>query len=457
VFLSSGKQSLFVNGLGAKASRGESFMMAGRISQSRRSERLVTVTAVMFVASMATLMRSFLGIKLFFLTLFLLAFLVNIYLRRTRIVVYRRLVWFYLWIGVAGIVWAIVGLLHPSNYVQAVFDDLRLYVVWSAAFLVLYTLLRAAPSLNIMHNAMVIAGILIPLINFVGLYDQFSGSGLISEGIRQELNLEIGFGEGHIEIASENIIAMFVIAPYLLSLQFRADAGKSNSLSTKLALVLSLIFVALSGRRALWLVVALTPCTILLLSSLTGSCGLMKAGGRRFLLACAAGSVVGLGTLLILPESAVDVASITRLKQAFSSEDERTIQMPYLINAFMKSPVLGSGFGGHAGYIRSDERPWSYELTYYQMLLNLGVVGVTVLVVLFSLYFVTVIRLLREFKDGSAIPFGLLIAFFSILAGAYSNPYFGGFDSLFFAGLLPFLSTFQHGFEQPKLTAGAAL
>lgn len=414
----------------------------------------------MFIASMATLMRSFLGIKLVFLALFLLAFLVSVYLRRTRIVVYPRLVWFYLWIGLAGLVWAFVGLLHPGNYLQGNLDALKLYVVWSAAFVVLYTLLRAAPSLDIMHKAMVIAGILVPLVNFVALYDQLAGLGLISEGIRQELNMEVGLGDGYLQFNGVNIIAMLVIAPYLLSLQFRADAGKSNSKLTKLALVLSLILVALSGRRALWIVVAMTPCAILLLSGLTGSYSLIKAGGRRVLLACAVAGVVGMGTILIIPEGALDgesVGSITRLKQAFSSEDERTIQKPFLINAFMKSPFLGSGFGATAGYLRSDERPWSYELTYYQMLFNLGTVGMTVLGTLFAVYIGAVVRLLRQFREGSAIPFGLLIAFFSLLAGAFSNPYFGGFDSLFFVGLLPFLSTFQHGFAQPRLAAGVAL
>jgi hypothetical protein len=424
---------------------------------SIEGDRWIAGSAVMFIASMATLVQSYVTIKLFFLSLFLFIFLVNFLLRKTRIVVYRRLVWFYVWIGVAGVVWALVGVLSPGNYVQGDLEAFRLYVVWSGAFLVLYTLLRAGPSLRILHTAVVMAGILIPLVNFLGLYDQFSGLGLISEGIQKELDMRIGFGDGFIQITSQNIGVMFLIAPYLLSLQFRADAGKSNSMLTKLALVLSLILVAVSGRRALWIVAALTPCTILMLSRLTGSYGLMKTRGRRFLLACAAASVAGLSVLWILPESAQDVGSIIRLKQAFSSEDERTIQKPYLIDGFMKSPVLGSGFGGYAGYQRNDLRPWTYELTYHKLLFNTGIVGAMFLLTLFSLYLLLVIRLLRRFKDGSAIPFGLLVAFCSLLVGAYSNPYFGSFDFLFFVGLLPFLSTFQHGFDRPKLEAGVAL
>jgi hypothetical protein len=420
-------------------------------------ERWITWTAVMFIASIATLVESYLVVKVLFLALFLLAFLANVYLGRTRVIVYRRLVWFYVWIGLAGLVWAIVGALHPANYIQAVFSALRLYIIWSAAFVVLFTILRTVPSLQVVHYAIVAAGILIPLINFVGLYDEFTGLGFISEGIRKQLEMNIGIGDGYIQITSKNIDLMFLIAPYLLSLQFRADPGKSNSLLTKVALVLSMILVVVSGRRALWIVVALTPFTILLLSRLTGGYGLIKTGGRRFLFGSAAASVLALSLMLILPEGASDFGPINRFKEAFSSEDERSIQAPYLINGFRKSPVLGSGFGGYAGYIRSDEQPWDYELTYHQMLFNLGIVGVISLGALFLVYFGAVVRLLRQFKDESTVPFALLVGYCSFFIGAYSNPYFGSFDLLFFVGLLPYLSTFQHGFGELKLAAGTAV
>jgi len=404
----------------------------------------------MFIAAMLTLVRAFLAVKLFFLGLFLLSFVWAIYRKRVQIVSYQRLFWFYLWICVAGLVWAFVGLLHPTNYSQAVYDALRLYVVWSVAFFVLYTFFRSVPSLRIFHVAMVASGILIPLINFVGLYDQYSGLGLISDNVRDQLGLEIGIWDSYLQFSSINILSMFLVAPYLLALQFRADAGKSNSLLAKVSLALSLALVAVSGRRALWVVVALTPCTILLVSYLTDSYGLLRIRGRRVLLAWVVASITALATLIILPEGALDVGSITRFQQAFSSEDARTIQKPYLIGGFLKSPLLGSGFGGRVAYIRSDEQPWGYELTYYQMLFNLGTVGMTVLGTLFVVYIGAVVRLLRQFREGSVIPFGLLIAFFSLLAGAYSDPYFGGFDSLFFAGLLPYLSTFQRGFADQQ-------
>lgn len=267
----------------------------------------------------------------------------------------------------------------------------------------------------------------------------------IPDGIRQELELEIGIGGGFIQFNSLNIISMFLVAPYLIVMQFRSDAGKANSVLTKLALALSLILVVLSGRRALWVVVALTPWVILFLSLLTKSSDLLKLRGKRVLFVCAGVSIVALSTLVILPEGTFNDESVTRFQAALSSDDERTIQKPHLFSAFLEYPILGSGFGGHADYTR-DLKPWMYELTYYQMLFNLGLLGTTAVVALFLAYLVLVLRLLQQFKDGAAVPFALLIASCSLLAGAYSNPYLGGFDSLFFAGLLPFLSTFKGGF-----------
>jgi hypothetical protein len=161
-----------------------------------------------------------------------------------------------------------------------------------------------------------------------------------------------------------------------------------------------------------------------------------------------------LGTASVLPAE-IQEDSIRYLKAAFSAQDERTIQRGYLFDGFAESPVLGSGFGAYAGYLRNEERPWTYELTYHQMLFNVGVVGVGFLGALFSLCLVLVIRLLRRFKDGSAIPFGLLVGFCSLLIGAYSNPYFASFDFLFFVGLLPYLSTFQLGFDWSASAARA--
>ena len=424
------------------------------MSPSPGSHRsLTTLPAVMFIVSMAVFVHSFLVIKLVFLTLFLVTSIVDL-VRGKTVLVYPRLVWFYLTLAVAGIIWSMVGLFHSGNFRVGVVEAFRIYSVWSLAFLVLYSLFRSGPSLGLLHTSMVWAGIVICMINFVGLYDQISGMGLIPPDILDQLELRIGLNEGYIRITSSNIGILFLVVPYLLSLQFRADAGHANSPLAKLSLVLCLILAAVSGRRALWLVVALTPFTVFLLSLLTHGRDRLGARGRRMLMAYWAAGAVGVAVVSARSTSLQEVGFVRHLLSAFSPEDERSRQQAYLLDGFAWSPVLGSGFGAYAGYLRSDERPWTYELTYQQMLFNIGVVGVAVLGSLLGYYLVLVLQLLRQVRESSAIPFALLVAFCSLLLGSYTNPYMRSFDFLFFVGILPYLSTFQHGFAEPPESSG---
>jgi hypothetical protein len=422
-------------------------MISADEQQEQRHYSLASIPSVLFIASMAALVQSFVAIKLLFLTLFLVAALFDGAFRQT-IRVYPRLICFYLVVGIAGIVWAFVGLLNPETYFEGVTDSLRLYTVWSAAFLVLYTLLRSQSSLQLIHRAMVVAGILISLINFAGLLDQVRELGIFPDSLREELNQYIGFNDGYIQMTSRNIGSLFFVVPYLVSLQVRRDSVETNSITTKLSLMLCLVLTAISGRRALFLVVALTPCVVLVVSALSGNFGLLKVGARRVFLGYTIVLAVVFGILSIEPKFVPDILYVQHLEEAFSTEDERTIQKPFLVEGFKRSPIIGLGFGAAVGYQRSNERPWLYELTYYQMLLNAGLLGMAILGALFLIYGVFIRNIFQTFKPGSAIPFGLVVGVISLLMGASSNPYLGSFDLLFFVGFLPYLSTFQRGFTE---------
>ena len=412
-----------------------------------RRHSLAGIPSVLFIASMATLVQSFVAIKLILLTLFLIAAVVEGAFRRT-IRVYPRLICFYLTIGIAGIVWAFVGLLNPGSYFEGVTDALRLYTIWSAAYVLIYTLLRSQLSLQHIHRAFVVAGILISLINVAGVLDQVGELNIFSDSVREELNMKIGILDGYIQITSKNIGPLFFVVPYLISLQVRTDFIESKSLWTKLSLVLSLITTVISGRRALFLVVALTPCLILVISALIGNFGLIKAGVRRIFLGYTILLAVGIGIISVQPKFAPDSLYVQYFEEAFSTTDERTIQKPYLIEGFMRSPIIGLGFGAAVGYQRNAERPWIYELTYYQLLLNAGLLGAATMGALLLVYAAIIMRIFRLYKPGSAIPFGLAVGVVGLLLGAISNPYLGSFDLLFFIGLLPYLSTFRRGFAE---------
>lgn len=405
--------------------------------------------AVGLVVSMATLVQSYVLVKLFFLAAFLLASAWAL-LRGRSFAAHPRLVLFYVALGALGIVWALIGLQHGANHVTGVTDAVRLYVVWSAAFLLLYSLLRAERSLEVWHWSMVWAGIAISLLNLAGLADTYFGLGLISQAMRVELDLFVAARDGFFQITSQNIGTMFLIVPYLLATELRSDSVHRYRWLARLSLVLSLSLVALAGRRALWLAVALMPLAVLALGALTGSLGRLSRSGRRALFAYGTAAVVGVSLLpfaQVLPARVTSFGAFRYLSAAFTAQDERTIQKSYLVEAFAETPWFGSGFGSTARYLRDYERPWAgYELTYHQMLFNLGVVGTALLGGLVVAYLAMVVHLLRRNPEGSAVPFALLVAFCSLLLGATSNRYFGSFDLLFFVGLLPFLASFRSGF-----------
>lgn len=398
---------------------------------------------------MATLIQAYVGIKLALLGLFLAACFVDI-VRGLKVRVYPRLTFFYLAICILGSAWALRGLNTPGNYVTGVTDGVRLYVVWSLAYLLLYTLLRSYGSLKLIHAALVLSGFMICALNFAALADQLSGAGAFPESVREALDLRIGIHEGYVQITSRNIGSLFVIVPYLVALQFRRDAPDLNNWVTKLCTVSVVALAVLSGRRALWIVVALTPVLVVGMAHLAQCRDLLKRGARRAVVLYA----LCVAAVMVVPSAGPEIlrsASVAHLTSAFSAEDERTIQRGYLVDGFLDSPIAGVGFGAYAGYKRNDLRPWTYELTYFQMLFNLGVLGVVALGGLIAGYSILVRQVLVVHREDSVIPFGLTLGFFTLLIGAYSNPYLGSFDLLFFVGTLPFLATFTQGFRTHDL------
>ena len=414
--------------------------------QPPRVHSLAGVPSVMFIAIMTTLVQSFVVIKVAFVGLFVFFALVDGALRHD-LRVYPRLIYFYLVIGIAGLVWSLIGLLNPESFLLGVTDSLRLYAVWSAAFLFLYTLLRSSSSLQYIHNALVAAGILISLMNFAGILDQVAQLGIFPEFVSKELNQKASFYEGYIQITSRNIGSLFFLVPYLIAVQIRSDAKEVKSFATKLSLVLCLILSVISGRRALLLIIAVTPLTLVVVSALSGNLRLMKSKARKVFVGYAVFLVLGFGVVASQPDFLMDQLFVQHLEDAFSATDERAIQKPFLLDGFKTSPVIGTGFGYAARYQRNDERPWIYELTYYQMLMNAGVLGVALIASLLLTYGIFILSIFRRFKPGSVIPFGLLVGVISLLLGASSNPYLGSFDLLFFVGFLPFIATYRRGFE----------
>jgi O-antigen ligase len=144
---------------------------------------------------------------------------------------------------------------------------------------------------------------------------------------------------------------------------------------------LYLVAMALDGRRALVItaVLQLMVAAPRLMSAL-------RPGQR---LALVVGTAV-VGSALVL-------GNLEWIEQRFSFTEEdistahRQAQIPPLLEKIAENPVFGGGFGTVASLLRSELRPFSYEVDFLATVMKLGVVGSmlyfgTYLAVLFHAY-----------------------------------------------------------------------
>jgi hypothetical protein len=400
-------------------------------------------TALLFLCSIMVFPRSFLLVKLVCVAFFVLVHIMD-YRWISRVRVHDRVLIFYCCVAIGGLVWSLIGLVGQGEP-QGIYDSLRLYVGWSAAYLIIVTLLRHEDGLRNLHTAVALSGLLIAAINLFGIYDQYAEIGLFSENILKELRLAIGFHEGYVHITSHNIGSLLFITPYLIAVQFCTNTAGLNNRLTKLSLLACVIVSALSGRRAIWLCVVLTPLIIGLVAICSGSLRAIRPSAQKMigLMACGLlfAMILMMATKAQPRESGVII--LDRLSSAFSSEDNRTIQTPYLVSGFMDSPLFGSGFGAYAGYLVNDESPWLYEATYFQLLFNCGLAGLLFWGGLGGTYFFLGGRVIRDHLSQSGQPLCLIVGLCGFLLGAYSNPYLASFDFLIYVAILPLVASLQ--------------
>jgi hypothetical protein len=111
------------------------------------------------------------------------------------------------------------------------------------------------------------------------------------------------------------------LVPYLIAVQVRSDLLEVRSFATKLSLVLCLILSVISGRRALLLIIGLTPLTLVVVSALSGNLHLIKIKARRLFVGYAVLLVLGFGVVASQPDFLMDQLFVQHLEDAFSATD----------------------------------------------------------------------------------------------------------------------------------------
>jgi hypothetical protein len=135
-----------------------------------------------------------------------------------------------------------------------------------------------------------------------------------------------------------------------------------------IALVVILGVAVLTGTRGLWLAIAVAIVWAAYVRRPTPtwvrSLGIAAVVGALLLATPAAAYIEQRFTGLVTP--AHDVSTQIHITEANE-----------LLAAFSHNPVIGAGLGAilPSGFIRAPDKPYLYELTYHQMLFQLGVIG----------------------------------------------------------------------------------
>jgi hypothetical protein len=391
-------------------------------------------TAILMIVGFLCFPRTYAEIKIIVIALFVCLHLPKLF-RAGAKPLDPLTVKFYAIVAGCGLIATARGFANGGDP-EGIIDGFRLYVIWSIAFsTIVQMLLTTTNPFQILNVAMIASGIIISIMNGLAVYGARLGLDIFSDSFIKEMDLRVGFHDGYVQIVSQNIGSLFFIVPYLVCIFLRKDAISKYSRWAMISLICCLIITILSGRRALWIVAILTPWIALGFSYINKTSSL----NRQQFTIVGGSLLVGFLALFYL-YSTSGVATFDFLTAAFSAQDERTIQRSYLIDGFLSWPVLGSGFGVPAAYIRNAETPWIYELSYFQLLFNFGLLGSVLFLITGLRYFYLGLKLstlkVRDF-DGS---FCLLVGLFGFMIGTYSNPYFGSFDFLFLLAMLPLIA-----------------
>jgi len=254
-----------------------------------------------------------------------------------------------------------------------------------------------------------------------------------------------GYGAtgGYIKINVLGINSMPFLVPMALAgivvrKRLYGQSGLASIIASWTALTLGLLFALIAGRRALILVTLLSPLLLVPFWSTAPHSVAARRKGLVVMLICVGGLVFTIAAYL--NDMAGDPFSLVQIILSgfeFSGTDEselaRREQFFALLNGWLERPLTGWGLGASAGQfgsIRSVEYPWAYELYYFALLYQVGLIGAAIYFGFVVWIYWMGIRIVRSGYSLSAFMVPFLVGMTGFLIASGTNPYLPRFDGL---------------------------
>ena len=243
-----------------------------------------------------------------------------------------------------------------------------------------------------------------------------------------------GFSIGFNKYHSNNIAWLFFLLPIVIS-EYILNKEKRNAFNTTIV-VLGLINVLACLRSVFIIVIAITPFITIMFAKISGLGYdkkevrlFMFAGGMLLLSAIiASGSI---RAILFGMLSKVLLSFSTTTNAVDSGGHIRAEQIMDLLNTWKDRPLLGWGASANAHNVVRSDISGAYEMQYFAMLMQKGVLGFGVVIALYGWLYQKSFKLVRRNNSYSLSVLTILVGHMSILLANATNPYIGSFDRLF--------------------------
>jgi len=310
------------------------------------------------------------------------------------------------------------------------------YLLWPLIYTVLLAGIDSKVVVNGLFNVLVVALIAISLYSMLFLLHAI---GWIPDALYFELDMGqgAGFYDGYVEYRLYNISTLLFLVPFILSILL--TTSKSFILSRLwlwLAFFLGLSVAILSGRRAVWLIIIISPFIILFFRMMMNQ-QYKRQSSRQFNRTLRRGSVfIVLMFFVGINWVGLDFTAIQSIflegfnfSSDSASESARRHQFFELLREWQKNPLLGAGHGAAAeGSIRSAETPWAYELSYMALLFHTGLIGIICYGAAIFWVFWMGVKIIRSSHWLNQYMLPVLVGTSSFLIANATNPYLAKYD-----------------------------
>ena len=356
-------------------------------------------------------------------------------LMRGRLHLHMSILLWTLFMMVTGLAFMVLGMVNNAPGALRVGT---VYLLWPFVYTLLVAGVGGKNVIDGIFKVMVFSLIAISLYSILYLLHV---AGWLPEALYFELDMgqAIGVYEGYIEFNLYNISSLNFLVPLLVSMVFIWPKGADVPISRLwlwLACLLGIAVAILSGRRAVWLILAISPLVVMIARMFMV---------RRFRIATSrkfrrlvVGLPIMVGALFLYGThvAGLDVSKIWKqLVAGFdflgggAGELARAEQFFALLDGWQRNPLFGAGHGASAlGSLRSVDMPWAYELSYVALVFQTGLVGLLIYCGGVIWIFWMGMKIMRSghWLDVYMLP--VLVGTACFLIANATNPYLAKFD-----------------------------